>query len=314
MRRCDLRQYRSGGLLLVLTGLLLLSACALLEGGEESPPEGAYKVYYAVTGEQSTVQVVDWEYRIPSGEDPPSALAELVLSQPEKAGLASPAPSGTRLLSCQQEEGQLRLDLSEQYGGLSGVDLTVANSCLTLTLCQLEGVEEVYITVEGEPLPYQTMRTMGKDDVLLPGTGKGTLTVSVGLCFPRADGGGLGVEYRDVVQNESETLASAVFTALLEGPGYPELTSLMPEGTKLRSILVEGGVCTVNLSPEFLAGVPEEEQAARLLLYSIVNTLCMREELSIDAVQLLSEGRSVESIGGAPASVPLEPDWTLLES
>ena len=35
MRRCDLRQYRSGGLLLVLTGLLLLSACALLEGGDE---------------------------------------------------------------------------------------------------------------------------------------------------------------------------------------------------------------------------------------------------------------------------------------
>ena len=313
MRQCDLR--RNSGLLLVLwTGLLLLSACALVESGEETQPQGAYKVYYAVTGEEATVQAVDWEYHVPSGEDTASALAELVLSQPETAGLASPAPSGTRLLSCQQEEGQLRLDLSEQYGGLSGVDLTVANSCLTLTLCQLEGVEEVYITVEGEPLPYQTMRTMGKDDVLLPGTGKGTLTVSVGLCFPRAEGGGLGVEYRDVVQNESETLASAVFTALLEGPGYPELTSLMPEGTKLRSILVEGGVCTVNLSPEFLAGVPEEEQAARLLLYSIVNTLCMQEELSIDAVQLLSEGRSVESIGGVPASVPLEPDWTLLES
>ena len=313
MRQCDLR--RNSGLLLVLwTGLLLLSACALVESGEETQPQGAYKVYYAVTGEEATVQAVDWEYHVPSGEDTASALAELVLSQPETPGLTSPAPSGTRLLSCQQEEGQLRLDLSEQYGGLSGVDLTVANSCLTLTLCQLEGVEEVYITVEGEPLPYQTMRTMGKDDVLLPGTGKGTLTVSVGLCFPRAEGGGLGVEYRDVVQNESETLASAVFTALLEGPGYPELTSLMPEGTKLRSILVEGGVCTVNLSPEFLAGVPEEEQAARLLLYSIVNTLCMQEELSIDAVQLLSEGRSVESIGGVPASVPLEPDWTLLES
>ena len=173
---------------------LLLSACTLADSGEETQPQGAYRVYYAVTGEQSTVQAVDWEYRVPSGEDTAAELAELVLSQPETTGLASPAPSGTRLLSCQQEEGQLRLDLSEQYGGLSGVELTVANACLTLTLCQLEGVEEVYVTVEGEPLPYQTLRTMGADDVLLPGTGEAELTAAVGLCFPRADGSGLGVE------------------------------------------------------------------------------------------------------------------------
>lgn len=313
MKQCDLR--RNSALLLALwTGLLLLSACALAESGEETQPQGAYRIYYAVTGEQSTVQAVDWEYRVPAGENTAAGLAELVLSQPETDGLASPAPSGTRLLSCQQEEGQIRLDLSEQYGGLSGVDLTVANSCFTLTLCQLEGVEEVYITVEGEPIPYQTLRTMGADDVLLPGTGQRELTAAVGLCFPRSDGSGLGVEYRDVVQNEGDTMASTVFTALLDGPRYQELTSLMPEGARLRGISVESGVCTVNLSPEFLTGLPEDEQSARLLLYSIVNTLCMQEDLSISAVQILSDGRAIESIGGVPASVPLEPDWTLLES
>ena len=138
--------------------------------------------------------------------------------------------------------------------------------------------------------------------------------MSVGLCFPRADGGGLGVEYRDVVQNEGDTMASTVFTALLEGPRYQELSGLMPEGTKLRGISVEGGVCTVNLSSEFMAGLPKEEQSARLLLYSIVDTLCMQEKLSISTVQILSDGHAIESIGGVPASMPLEPDWTLLES
>ena len=312
MRRHDL--YRSSALLLAVWAALLLSACTLADSGVETQPQGAYRVYYAVTGEQSTVQAVDWEYRVPSGEDTAAELAELVLSQPETTGLASPAPSGTRLLSCQQEEGQLRLDLSEQYGGLSGVELTVANACLTLTLCQLEGVEEVYVTVEGEPLPYQTLRTMGVDDVLLPGTGAAELTAAVGLCFPRADGSGLGVEYRDVVQNEGDTMMSTVFSALLDGPRYQELTGLMPEGTKLQGISVESGVCTVNLSSEFLAGLPEDEQSARLLLYSIVNTLCMQENLSISAVQILSDGHAIDAIGGVPASVPLEPDWTLLES
>ncbi|UQT50470.1 GerMN domain-containing protein [Flavonifractor plautii] len=64
-------------------------------------------------------------------------------------GPRHPLPRGVRLLSWELEEGRLHLDLSEQYGGLSGVDLTVADACLTLTLCQVEGVESVYVTVEG---------------------------------------------------------------------------------------------------------------------------------------------------------------------
>ena len=73
------------------------------------------------------------------GGDPIPALVDALLSPPETQGLASPFPEGVRLLSWEVEEGRLHLDLSEQYGGLSGVDLTVADACLTLTLCQVEG-------------------------------------------------------------------------------------------------------------------------------------------------------------------------------
>ena len=65
------------------------------------------------------------------------------------------------------EEGRLHLDLSEQYGGLSGVDLTVADACLTLTLCQVEGVESVYVTVEGREIPYRRVQQLGPDGLLL---------------------------------------------------------------------------------------------------------------------------------------------------
>lgn len=49
----------------------------------------------------------------------------------------------------------MSVDLSEAYSGLAGVELSLADGCIVLTLCQLEGVEEVYITVEGRPRPFR---------------------------------------------------------------------------------------------------------------------------------------------------------------
>ena len=98
---------------------------------------------------------------------PIPALVDALLSPPETQGLATPFPEGVRLLSWEVEEGRLHLDLSEQYGGLSGVDLTVADACLTLTLCQVEGVESVYVTVEGREIPYRRVQQLGPDGLLL---------------------------------------------------------------------------------------------------------------------------------------------------
>lgn len=65
------------------------------------------------------------------------------------------------------EDGCLHLDLSEQYGGLTGIDLTIADACLTLTFCQVEGVEAVYVTVEGSEIPYRPIQRLTLEDVLL---------------------------------------------------------------------------------------------------------------------------------------------------
>ena len=92
---------------------------------------------------------------------------DALLSPPETQGLATPFPEGVRLLSWELEEGRLHLDLSEQHGGLAGVDLTVADACLTLTLCQVEGVESVYVTVEGREIPYRRVQQLGPDGLLL---------------------------------------------------------------------------------------------------------------------------------------------------
>ena len=62
------------------------------------------------------------------------------------------------------------MDLSEGYNGLSGIDLTLADSCIVLTLTQLEEVDRVYLTVEGEQRPFRDSVLTAADFVLDNGT------------------------------------------------------------------------------------------------------------------------------------------------
>lgn len=144
---------------------LLLTACN--ESARPQPSEGAAEIWFAVgTGEDGGPLAdgggaVAPEYRaLPDEADPVEERMAALLSGPQSAELRSPFPSGVRLRSWRLEEGVLRLDLSEAYGGLSGVDLTIADYCIVLTLCQVEGVEAVDITVEGETVPYRGRKLM----------------------------------------------------------------------------------------------------------------------------------------------------------
>ncbi|MEG1858184.1 MAG: GerMN domain-containing protein [Pseudoflavonifractor sp.] len=150
--------------------LLTLSSCAIFTAQKTQPPEGAYRVYFAVTGERASVDAVDYEYRIlPEGAPPIRTLAEAILAGPGTADLVSPLPGGVSVRSAHLGiDGQLHLDLSERYGGLSGIDLTIANACFALTFCQIPGVVNLYITVEGEPIPYQNLQTLRPEDLVLP--------------------------------------------------------------------------------------------------------------------------------------------------
>ena len=152
-------------------GLSIVRDTVLQHGGavtaRRREPEGGYCVYYSALSDRFAPLPLDCEPFEGSGGDPIPALVDALLSPPETQGLTSPFPEGVRLLSWEVEEGRLHLDLSEQYGGLSGVDLTVADACLTLTLCQVEGVESVYVTVEGREIPYRRVQQLGPDGLLL---------------------------------------------------------------------------------------------------------------------------------------------------
>lgn len=143
--------------------LLVLSfLCAACTGGVGRREEGQYSIYFLTAQGRGDDAALGQEFRAPQdGERTVEGLMALLLAGPESDELRSPFPQGTVLRGCGVSEGVATVDLSEAYEGLSGVGLTLADGCIVLTLCQLEGVDSVYLTVEGHPRPF-------RDQVLFP--------------------------------------------------------------------------------------------------------------------------------------------------
>lgn len=233
-----------------------------------------------------------------------------LLGGPEDDRLAPIFRSGTQMLGWTVDRGTLYLDLSDAYSELSGVDLTLADCCIAQTLCQLDEVDQVCITVNGAPVAARVRQFFSPDDMIFTGAEDQPRQVSAELYFPRAMGKGLGFETRELTLTEDDDLYAMIAQALMEGPSDPDLHTLVPEGAALLSVGVDDGVCFVNFSGEFLTLAPESEAEQNLLLYSVVDT--MGNLGAVRAVQLLVDGERIPEFGGQEASVPLEPDFGLL--
>ena len=67
-------------------------------------------------------------------------IMELLLGACTAEDFRPPMPTGTRLLSCTVTGGTVSVDLSSEYDQLIGIDRTIADYCITLSLMQLTGI------------------------------------------------------------------------------------------------------------------------------------------------------------------------------
>lgn len=148
--------------------LCLLTVCLLLAGCASSPASGSYQLYFPRVSYVEGPALGTQAFTPSGGEDGAEALLTALLAGPDDPELYSPFPHGVSLRACSLREGVLYLNLSEQYDGLSGIDLTLADCAITLTLCQLEEVSGVCIMVENGSLPARYRQVLAAQDILLP--------------------------------------------------------------------------------------------------------------------------------------------------
>lgn len=285
--------------LAVVLAALLLASCASPDEPENQ--EAGALIYYLAPEEEarggdrirSSRELLD----LPEDADEltqAQAVVERLLAGSSDGALLSPLPEGAELLGLEVRDRMAYVDLGEPLRELSGVDLTLADYCLTLSLTELESIQAVVVTARGRAVGQQPKLVFYERDVLLSDRNDLLQTVEVTLYFLDANGA-LVPEKRALSLYEGQTLAEALVSALLEGPESRELQRAIPEDFSVSYVRVDSGTCYVSLPAAALELLPEEERAQRMILWSLAESLYSID--SIEEIRLLADGEELELFG-----------------
>lgn len=285
-----------------LLAALLLTGCAA-PAEPENQEEGTL-IYYLVSEEEARggdrIRASRELLDLPEDtEGQATAVVERLLAGPSEGGMLSPLPEGVELLNLEIRERTAHVDLGEGLRELSGVDLTLADYCLTLSLTALGSIRSVVLTAQGRPVGQQPKQVFYEQDVLLNDMDDVLQMVEVKLYFFNADGE-LVSEQRTLSLYEGQTLAEALVAALLEGPESRDLLRTIPEGFAVSSIRVDSGVCYVSLPASSLMLLPEDEQIQRMILWSLADSLYSLD--AVEEIRLLADGEELEMFGQVPVA------------
>lgn len=281
--------------------VLLSAACAR----PEEPAEGSGQLLYFLSpadtapgGDAITGVRVD----LGLSEDTPPDRAAAAVVEGLIAGVEGyeTALRDVQLRSVSILGRRAYVDFSPNYAFLTGIELSLADYCVTLSLTQLEGISAVTITAAGRELFYRDTAVLMGRDVLLSSMEDVIETVPVTLCFQDGEGA-LALEERLLELYEGQTLAESLLSALLEGPRERGLSPVIPEGFVFNGVRVEDRVCYLSLSSKVLTLLPEAAEEQEKVLRSIALSLYSME--TVDELCVLSDGEELQLFGQVPTDL-----------
>ena len=277
-------------LLILLPLCLLLASCAMSSNTEEE--EGTtYKIYYL---DKNKTKLAEDDLILNQTDTEELIAASMIrlCAQPDDVEL-NPVIRQEMYLNFMLTEKQVMLNMSSEYKKLNAAEEVLARAAIVNTLTQIQGVDFVSITIEGEPLLDALGNPVGvmTKDMFINNAGKEMNSynkVKMTLYFADAEGDGLIEINRTLAYQNNISMEKLVVEQVIAGPSnqdsYP---SVNPE-TKVISATIKDGVCYVNLDESFLT--QPYNVSAEVAIYSIVNSLV--ELRNVNKVQISVEGEN----------------------
>lgn len=121
---------------------------------------------------------------------------------------------------------------------------------------------------------------------------------AVKLCFTGPDGNYLSLEERKIIlREEPNAQIKDVLKELIRGPENKDLSSTLPNETKVRAVYLKNQDICVDFSSSLSENHPGGSTGELLTVYSIVNTLLLNFP-SYTRVQILIQGKPRETLAG----------------
>lgn len=279
--------------LLMLVLLLGISACKSDEDVEESR---IFQVNY-ISNEETRVIPVEYvmETELSDVETQVEELLEVLSTMPDKLSYKTPLGQEIEVIDFYLNEGNLILDMNENYLKLPVHLEVLTRAALVRTLIQIDGVNYIGMTVKDTPLMDSLGSPLGmmNSETFVDNEGSQINSMEqarIKLYFTDETGMNLIAVNRTLVYNTNTSIEKLVIDQLIAGP--TEMTKgvlpTLSEDTKVLGVTVNDGTCYVNLDETFLSQITNA--TAEVVIYSIVNSLA--ELSNVNRVQISVNGET----------------------
>ena len=207
------------------------------------------------------------------------------------------------------EDDIFRAEFPKEYNDLPPLEEAMFRAAFVWTMTGLPFVNGVLFSVDGKCAETTESRgTVGIDPEI---SSVRLTTRTFRLYFVNAGHDALVPEVFTSSTVDMDQVEKHILSRLIEGPVSEDLVAVIPPETKIIDIVTEEYTCYVNLSNEFINRFNGSASMARLMVYSIVNTLT--ENLThVRRVQFLIDSERVDNLHGMTEfHQALEKDETL---
>lgn len=276
----------------IVTGLMVLLCAALLFSGCEKKEKNKseYQIYYK-NPEGTKLVTEPFEKK---GRTQSELLDDFLnaLSKDYSEDSLSTIPKNVEIVRYELKDSQLTISFGKEYAEMKKSEEVLLRAAVVRTVTQLKSVQYVSFVVGELPLADSSGNPVGlmsRENFVENEIGsyqEATLT----LYFANQTGDKLVETSKHVYYKGTTSMERLVVEQMIAGPGeegYPTI----PASTKVQNVVVEDGVCYVNLSDAFLSS--EYDVTAQVCVYSLVNSLS--ELTGVNKVQILINGETTKS-------------------
>lgn len=285
--------------------LILLSAififCFVLlscrqdgDSDSNSDSEEQTKIYYL---DASQTSIVSMDYT-PTKNSTTDLIEELIwaLSENPKSSSMKKAKPDSIVIQGYHltKDGILTLDFNSEYIEFTGVDEILSRATIVNTLSQVDGVDYIEFTINGQPIMDSNDKPIGlmEESDFIYNTNAENVYVTV--YFSNEEGTALVVSNLKITYDGNISIPEIIINRIISGPLEDDMQLTVPKDTELNNVTTKEGICYVDFNEEFLNKNPEID--SEVIIYSIVNSLI---ELSyINRVQFTINGAKIEDYNG----------------
>lgn len=273
----------------VLSMGILLCGCGRREQYEDA---NTVKIYY-VSNEETKISSYEYVLQSQSVDDQLAEVVAQMSELPEKLNYKSLLTFGFEINRYRVRNGQLSLDVSENYKQLSPTTEILVRAGLVRNFTQIEGVDSVIMTVNGESLLDSLGALVGvmNEDTFIDNDGKQINSyekVKLKLYYANEEGNKLISVNRTINYNSNVPVERLVVEELISGISLEDVYPVMNQSAKVVSINTQDGTCYVNFDGGFFNQI--YNVTPEVTVYAIANSLV--ELANINKVQILVNGSS----------------------